>query len=453
MNKIEAAQDHLGTMWRENVGLQTSPSHPDYFAENLDLYVAAHLAMDKPDRALQEFYIAKQATFPQSRFAAHYMLGSHERFGVETKAFDALHQRVIELPSGQKVTPLAAPPNRGIAAEQIANYLSNTIPEKKAAAWVAREFEDLCNVSKALYDERSAAMIGGLICQAHVDELTFRDGILANRAKGNSTVTVSAGESIDMLNYARIELGKEVTEPSEKKRLSRKLPRWNFTPVIDVGINSLMAANNEALKRLATKYGLGIPDELWYHMEKTEHALAALVNAESGFAESHTADLRPIYNQPKDPESKSYSIESFLAAARAPEYFDDGTSWAASALQQLVEEGHMVVPTFFRYENDKYKVNNAVGEGAISPTHNLELARRFFAHNYDSQNLEVARLLGESTMKLLEGSEGFPRSFDPVTGEANLGGNALTRRFFSKQELWTPTAAAIVASEPLGILG
>ncbi|MEK7059833.1 MAG: hypothetical protein AAB971_03690 [Patescibacteria group bacterium] len=440
MDKLVEAQNYLESVWRPGLGLPTSPSHPDNWGANLEANVEAHLAMGRLDRAHVEYGRWEAARFPETGLASHYLLGSHMRGGgmIETNWIDARVQKVIELPNGEKVTPLAAPPNWVIAAEKIADFME---PDR-AKLWVEGIFDDLCTSSMALYHERSIDDQGGLIVQLHQDELTFSGGALAQIAK-SKTGASSRTQVIQQLNRAALAVREWVTEPSEQERLNGTLYHKDFTPVVDVAINALMAANNQALQRLADDYGLTIPFELQRRIRNTERALPDLIREETGLPEPHTASLERVF---ANLSHASYSIESWLAIARAPKLLGEAAVQAANVIYRLVEEDRYILPTFFRRVGANIITENAAEQGAISPTHSLEVARRLQAEFSGLREIsDAALMLGEATMELLDDAEGFPRSFNPLTGEANLGGNVLTRRFLRKQEFWTPTATAVVA--------
>ncbi len=451
MNTLEssAAENYLDSVWRPDLGLPTAPAHPDYFASNLDLYVKTHLEMNQPERAMTEYRQWKASRFPDTGFTAHYMLREH-LYG--TNKFNAWHQHVIELPNGERVTPLAAPPNWAIAAEMIADDMD----DEAAMSWVSEEFDDLCASSLALYRERDVSSIAGLVCQFHIDELTFRGGTLADYATSQPVRRPTDPETgpqarvTERIKQSKKSMLASVSDPSERARLDRGLPSKGFKPVIDIGINALMVANNDALKRMAERYSQTIPAELLDHMRATNSALPELVGTKSGLPESQPASLWKKESGELGLRSTlKVSIESLLAVGRAPNQLGHVASRVAQLIEAMSYRGNYLFPTYYESSLDELKILNKPDKGAISPVHNLELARSLYLNNYDQSIIAAADMLVESTVELIDGAGGFPRSFNPHTGQANVGGNAITRRVRSRQEFWTPTAASIVVSAGL----
>lgn len=397
---LEHAQETIDDIWRPDQGLPTSPSHPDTFMANLDVYVDTHLAMDNLDRALTEFELWKQSRYP-SGFTPHYMLGSHPRASIETRWIDAVVQHTIKLENGERVSPLAGPPNWAIATLSIANYLEKNDRPNEAQKFVDDNFDLLVESSQALYDSRDDG--DGLIVQIHKDELTIRDGVFSP--------TTLRTESTSIGNP---EVKQSHISSQDKKRIDKtKNPKFYN---IDNAVNATLAQNNASLVMIAEKYGKAIPERLMRDINTTTiNGVFMLISRIN--------------------RAKALNADNVLATARYTHAVghENKTLRILTRLDALLGKDEDNLGPFEDIYSPILK---------IRPDLNLRIARLAIG---DSETKPAVHepssfhIIGSNMIRLLEEAGGFPRVLDekgkPIVNRSTLG-----RRVKGTQGFWTPTA-------------
>lgn len=396
---IERAQEIIENSWRPDRGLPTSPSHPDTFMTNTADYVETHLIMGNLDRALTEFELWKQSRYP-SGFTPHYMLGSHIRAGVETNWIDARVQHTIRLDNGERVTPLAGPPNWAIAMSLIVDYMETNGQQEKAKKFVDDNFDDAVASSLALYDSR---MTDGFIFQTHPDELTVRDGLISRLSYRNTAQESDNTKPEDAVS------------PQDKKRLekAKKAKIW----VAEDGVNGLLLENNLALANLAVKYGKSVPRQLVDDMNLTfENALPELIK------------INQYSHQPDE-------IYRTLGTLRAVRTLDD-----TQAILDVIEKMNILLgrtsDPLGPYEDSSKE------HPVIRPDINLRIARLAITEAEHKPRLASPssfHRIGSNIIEVIEKFGVFPRIIDPREVAPVIGSNVVTKRVKSIQGLWMPT--------------
>ncbi len=448
------AQLAIASSFREGLGTEVSPAHPDGFGHETAGLVHAHLATGNPDRAMVEFdrYIA--SVYP-SGFSGHYVLGPHKRLGMETNFIDAFVQRAIKLPNGERVSPLAAPPNWAIAAEAIAGHLEET--GVNAKDWVAEHFDLLCRSTLALYRERGQS--DGMLVQLHQDELTLRDGRLrdlsvatAKQAGGKQGPVGQNLGSIRQVLYADSENAADKERLSKDPRQGRLGRNMKYAPMIDVGINALNVANNRALQRLAERYKLVIPESLADLATRSELSWAKICEHDVRYyrlPSSRILDSDILPGSSEDGTGRPVPMEGLLAIARARPYLQSAPAQRRvyETLTAVTEAFPFGIPTHaYISKAGRLTAQNQHDQGTISPSLTLELAA-LLAQSEQARFRELGHEIGRNTLRSLQNApeNHFPRTLDPNSGESNQAG-PVTRRVKSRRPDWMPTAAAMVAT-------
>lgn len=311
----ELAKDMLVSEYDHDRGIPMSASsHTDLWPGDTNLWVDAYLTIDRPDLATQTFGTALKSIRPDGS-VPHLMQGSHVRFGTETRWIDRQYYRVkgtgaMELPNGEWVSKIYAPPTLALSALAIAEAgleLPDNIVDVVATA------------QEKLYEARGNK--DALIEAEHKDELTNNSG--------------------------------------EKARL------LNMFVVVDPAVNALAVQNGRAILKLARILEPNRDfDNIRSQTDQTYESLIKFINESKGtrspertlaIARTGTTlalkneDLEEFYSEPvsndKHPERTHLSMDKCIELAHSTPYSTQSTDYMRRIVPKLANG------EFTRFEN------------------------------------------------------------------------------------------------------
>jgi glycogen debranching enzyme len=203
---------------------------------------------------------------------------------------------------------------------------------------------------------------------------------------------------------------------------------WRETPfkVADIGINAILGASEEALGRLAQRFGTPAERiEIENRAARLAKGLAGLWNEEIGLFAS-----RDLLTEASIPVRVSAGFLPLLTAHGAPAT----KKTLARQMDDILKAGILPVPSTLPgetgFEPKRY------WRGPVWAVVNYLIARGFARHGMG----EAARTIDEATLRAIR-EVGFCEYFDPLTREG-LGGNSFS---------WTAAIALLIGGEQMAL--